>query len=104
MSVAYRAGLRVSKVVALKVSDIDSKRMLLRVERGKGCKDRHAMLSTGTARTVVRLVPHWPAAGLAISRSRSHFADDDAPAHARLPCRGSHGRDQQAGDAAHLAA
>jgi integrase/recombinase XerD len=38
-------GLRVSEVVALKVGDIDSERMLLRVERGKGGKDRHAMLS-----------------------------------------------------------
>ena len=44
-SVAYGAGLRVSEVASLKVSDIDSKRMLLRVERGKGRKDRHAMLS-----------------------------------------------------------
>ena len=42
---AYGAGLRVSEVVALKVGDIDSERMLLRVERGKGRKDRHAMLS-----------------------------------------------------------
>jgi integrase/recombinase XerD len=41
----YGAGLRVSEVVALKVGDIDSERMLLRVERGKGSKDRHAMLS-----------------------------------------------------------
>ena len=41
---AYGAGLRVSEVVALKVADIDSERMLLRVERGKGGKDRHAML------------------------------------------------------------
>jgi integrase/recombinase XerD len=45
LATAYGAGLRVSEVVALKVSDIDSKRMLLRVERGKGRKDRHAMLS-----------------------------------------------------------
>jgi integrase/recombinase XerD len=37
-AVAYGAGLRVSEVVALKVGDIDSKRMLLRVERGKGGK------------------------------------------------------------------
>src|SRR5205809_5436808 len=44
-SVAYGAGLRVSEVVALKVSDIGSKRMMLRVEQGKGRKDRHAMLS-----------------------------------------------------------
>src|SRR5215472_6070620 len=42
---AYGAGLRVSEVVALKVTDIDSTRMLIRVERGKGRKDRHAILS-----------------------------------------------------------
>jgi integrase len=45
LTVAYGAGLRVSEVVSLKISDIDSKRMMLRVERGKGGKDRHAMLS-----------------------------------------------------------
>jgi len=45
LSVAYGAGLRVSEVVALKVSDIDSQRMMLRVEQGKGRKDRQAMLS-----------------------------------------------------------
>jgi site-specific recombinase XerD len=45
LSVAYGAGLRASEVAALKVSDIDSKRMLIRVELGKGGKDRHAMLS-----------------------------------------------------------
>jgi len=44
-SVAYGAGLRVSEIATLKVSDIDSKRMLLRVEQGKGRKDRYAMLS-----------------------------------------------------------
>ena len=36
LSVAYGAGLRVSEVVALKISDVDSKRMLIRVEQGKG--------------------------------------------------------------------
>ena len=45
LSAAYGAGLRVSEVVSLKVSDIDSKRMMLRIEQGKGRKDRHAMLS-----------------------------------------------------------
>src|SRR3982074_684550 len=44
-SAAYGAGLRVSEVAALKVSDIDSERMMLRVEQGKGRKDRYAMLS-----------------------------------------------------------
>src|SRR5437773_8103932 len=45
LATAYGAGLRVSEVVALRVGDVDSERMLLRVERGKGRKDRHAMLS-----------------------------------------------------------
>jgi len=45
LSVAYGTGLRVSEVVALKVTDIDSERMTLRVEQGKGSKDRYAMLS-----------------------------------------------------------
>jgi len=45
LSLAYGAGLRVSEVVALKVSDIDSKRMIIRIEQGKGRKDRYVMLS-----------------------------------------------------------
>jgi integrase/recombinase XerD len=44
LSVAYGAGLRASEVVALKVGDIDSTRMTLRIEQGKGRKDRYAML------------------------------------------------------------
>ncbi len=44
LSVAYGAGLRVSEVVALKIGDIDSK-MIIRVEQGKGRKDRYVMLS-----------------------------------------------------------
>jgi integrase/recombinase XerD len=45
LSVAYGAGLRVAKVSMLKVTDVDSERMLLRVERGKGGRYRNAMLS-----------------------------------------------------------
>jgi site-specific recombinase XerD len=45
LSLAYGTGLRASEVVALKIGDIDSQRMTLRVEQGKGSKDRYAMLS-----------------------------------------------------------
>jgi site-specific recombinase XerD len=45
LSTAYGAGLRVSEVVNLKVGDVDSRRMMLRIEQGKGRKDRHALLS-----------------------------------------------------------
>jgi site-specific recombinase XerD len=45
LSLAYGTGLRVGEVVALRVGDIDSQRMTLRVEQGKGRKDRYAMLS-----------------------------------------------------------
>ena len=44
LSVAYGAGLRASEVIGLKVSDVDSKRHVLRVEQGKGRKDRYALL------------------------------------------------------------
>jgi integrase/recombinase XerD len=54
-SVAYGAGLRVSEVAALKVCDIDSKRMMLRIEQGKGRKDRYAMLSP----TLLELLRDW---------------------------------------------
>lgn len=45
LSLAYGAGLRASEVVSLKVTDIDSGRQVIRVEQGKGRKDRYAMLS-----------------------------------------------------------
>ena len=64
LTTAYAAGLRVSEVVALKVADIDSGRMLIRVEQGKGCKDRYVMLSAqllAILRTYWRLARprHW---------------------------------------------
>jgi integrase/recombinase XerD len=45
LSLAYGAGLRASEVVSLKVTDIDSERRVIRVEQGKGHKDRTAMLA-----------------------------------------------------------
>ena len=45
LSLAYGTGLRASEVVSLKVTDIDSQRQVIRVEQGKGRKDRYAMLA-----------------------------------------------------------
>ena len=45
LAVAYGTGLRASEVVHLKVGDIDRERRVIRVEQGKGRKDRYAMLS-----------------------------------------------------------
>ena len=45
LAVAYGAGLRASEVVHLKIADIDSERMIVRVVQGKGRRDRYAMLS-----------------------------------------------------------
>jgi integrase/recombinase XerD len=45
LTVCYAAGLRISEAVRLQPTDIDSQRMVLRVEQGKGQKDRYVMLS-----------------------------------------------------------
>ena len=45
LAVCYAAGLRISEAVRLQLADIDSQRMVLRVEQGKGQKDRYVMLS-----------------------------------------------------------
>jgi integrase/recombinase XerD len=59
LSVAYGAGLRASEVVSLKISDIDSERMVIRVEQGKGRKDRYVMLSPH----LLELLRAWCKAG-----------------------------------------
>ena len=56
LTTAYAAGLRVSEVCRLKVASIDSERMLIHVEGGKGGRDRHAMLS---ARLLDILRAYW---------------------------------------------
>jgi site-specific recombinase XerD len=55
---AYAAGLRLSEVVGLRVADIDSRRMVLRVRQGKGRKDRDVMLSP---RLLTVLRRYWQA-------------------------------------------
>ena len=61
LMLCYGAGLRVGEAVAVKVSDIDSERMLLRIQQGKGGKDRYAMLSP---RLLTVLRAYWRAAKL----------------------------------------
>ena len=64
LSVAYGAGLRASEVVHLKVDDVDSQRMVIRVEQGKGRKDRYAMLSP----KLLNLLRSWWREGRAKSK------------------------------------
>src|SRR3989440_7722722 len=64
LTTAYAAGLRAAEAVGLKVGDVDSGRMVIRVEQGKGGKDRYVMLSAqllGILRTYWRLArpQHW---------------------------------------------
>ena len=94
LSVAYGAGLRVSEVVSLKVSDINTERMMLRVEQGKGRKDRYAMLSPVLLGAATRLVAYRAAAGLAVPRPGPGATNDDTPAQPCLPCGRPHGRDR----------
>ncbi|MGY3512289.1 integrase [Bradyrhizobium sp. USDA 3051] len=103
LSVAYGAGLRANEVVSLKISDIDSKRMIIRVEQGKGGKDRNVMLSP---HLLDLLRAWWKAARPQgwLFPGRDPAQPMTTPAQPRLPRRCPDGGDQQAGLAAHLAA
>jgi site-specific recombinase XerD len=68
---AYSAGLRLSEIVNLKVSHIDSAQMMIRVEQGKGRKDRYTLLSN---RLLEELRTYWkvyrPESWLFFSKTR----------------------------------
>ena len=59
LTTCYAAGLRISEAVRLKPNDVDSQRMVIRVEQGKGQKDRYVMLSPKLLET---LRTYWRAA------------------------------------------
>jgi integrase/recombinase XerD len=59
LTTVYAAGLRVSEAIALKVSDIDADRMTMRIEQGKGAKDRYVPLA---ARLLRELRAYWQTA------------------------------------------
>ena len=73
LTAAYAAGLRVSEAVHLQVTDIDSQRMVLRVEQGKGSKDRYVMLSP---RLLQVLREYWKA-----ERPLTWLFPGDRPGH-----------------------
>jgi integrase/recombinase XerD len=65
LSLAYATGLRASEVVSLKLTDIDRDRMLIRVEQGKGKKDRYVILSP----ILLEILHEWWRVALDVSRS-----------------------------------
>ena len=73
--ICYGAGLRISETAALKVSGIDSHRMLIRVKQGKGRKDRYAMLSPRLLGGVLRVYwrttrpQHWLFPGIKMRKA-----------------------------------
>jgi integrase/recombinase XerD len=66
LSVAYGAGLRASEVCSLRLSDIDSERMLIHVQQGKGGRDRQAMLSPA----LLQLLRAWWREGERLGKMR----------------------------------
>ena len=98
LSVAYGAGLRAAEVVALKVDDIDSQRMVIRVEQGKGRKDRYALLSP----TLLEVLRAWWREGKARGKMLPHgwlFPGQDPidPLSTRQLNRACHAAAQEAG-------
>ena len=103
LTTCYAAGLRISEAIRLTVPAIDSRRMVLRVEQGKGQKDRYVMLSP----KLLELLRAWwrrerPPV-LALSQRPPRRAHHGCGRPACLPTRASPESPPQAGDAARLA-
>jgi integrase/recombinase XerD len=73
LTTCYAAGLRISEAVRLKPIDIDSQRMVIRVDQGKGQKDRYVMLSP----KLLEILRSW----WRVDRSRQWLFPSDIPGH-----------------------
>ena len=85
LTVCYATGLRISEAVRLKPAAIDSQRMVIRVEQGKGRKDRYVMLPPKLLDMLQGLLEAHPSRRVAVSRSidpasRSRRSPSIAPA------------------------
>ncbi len=88
LTTCYAAGLRISETVRLKPTDIDSQRMVIRVDQGKGKKDRYVMLSPKLLETLRRYwrvahPKHWLFPGAVPARPLSTDAVEKACREAR---------------------
>jgi integrase/recombinase XerD len=92
LTTCYAAGLRVSEAVALTLPSIDSKRMVLRVEQGKGQKDRYVMLSPKLLEILrdwwrVKKPKHWLFPNCRQNQHISRFAVERACRKAHRTCK-----------------
>jgi integrase/recombinase XerD len=103
LTTAYAAGLRLSEVVALKVCDIDSQRMVVRIARGKGGGERYAMLSVQLLNILRAYLAHRAPACLAVSGAQSGASDQSQDARHGVSDGGRGGPSVQAGHRPHVA-
>ncbi len=84
LSISYGAGLRSAEVCNLKIGDIDSDRMLIHVEQGKGKKDRKVMLSPGLLDLLRQYLARSASRRLALPRQAEGQSDLAAPSRAAV--------------------
>jgi site-specific recombinase XerD len=97
LTTTYGAGLRVSEVIKLKVSDIDATRMSIRIEQGKRKKDRYGPVNKGHATGAAQLLACLQTTNLAVPRGQITTATIASNSASHIPCCQGEGRNQKAG-------